>query len=372
MTESFIQRAREVHGDKYDYSKVEYTLMNNKVCIICKEHGEFMQSASKHLKGQGCRLCGYNKNSDSKNISYETFLERAIQKHGNKYTYIKDSYKSISTKLKIICPIHGEFMMEARHHYERGSGCKYCSKEESIKNRTKTLENFIADAIKYHANTYDYSKVNYVNSHTKVTIICKKHGEFKQSPMSHLCERGCRKCANEYNGKRQMKSQEVFIKQAKRIHGDLYDYSLVEYQGNNKLIQIICKIHGIFERTGKQHIGKDKSGCPKCRPIYHSKISIDWLNYMKVCYNANIQHIGNKVNDGEHRIKNSYYHADGYCKESNTIFEFDGSFHHGDPKIYKSTDINKRLNKTYGELYQNTLKKRKHCLQNGYNVIHCW
>jgi hypothetical protein len=370
-TEIFIERAKEIHGDKYDYSKVNYTLMNNKVCIICKEHGEFMQSASKHFKGQGCRSCGYKKNSDSKNIPYETFLERATKMHGNKYKYVKESYKSISTKIKIICPMHGEFMMESRHHYERGSGCKNCSIEKSVKDRTKSLEQFIQESKNIHGDKYDYSKVNYINSHIKVIIICKNHGEFEQKPSCHLYG-GCRKCADEYIGKNQMKTQEAFIEQAKRIHGDEYDYSLVNYQGNIKPIQIICKNHGIFERKGKEHIGKDKSGCPKCRPIYHSKISIEWLNYMKVCYNTNIQHIGNKDNDGEHRIKNSLYHADGYCKETNTIFEFEGSYFHGDPKKYKPTDINKRMDKTFGELYQNTLKKKDHCLQNGYNFVECW
>ena len=77
-------------------------------------------------------------------------------------------------------------------------------------------------------------------------------------------------------------------------------------------------------------------------------------------------------NGGEHRIANSLYYADGYNEETNTIYEFLGSYWHGDPSIYSPEKVNKHNNITFGELYQNTLKKREHCLQNGYNVIECW
>ncbi len=92
-TETFVEKAKEIHGDKYDYSKVNYTLMNNKVCIICKEHGEFMQSAAKHiLNKRGCPKCGILKCAKAITISYEEFLNRARSKHRNKFQYIEETY----------------------------------------------------------------------------------------------------------------------------------------------------------------------------------------------------------------------------------------------------------------------------------------
>lgn len=371
-TPGFIERARKIHGDKYDYSQVVYKNSGTKVKLVCKIHGEFEQVANKHMCGQGCRSCGYKKNSNTKCIPFEEFEKRSREKHGDKFQYDKESYTRISAKVKIICPNHGEFVIEARSHYEKGEGCKQCNTELQIKNNTSTTEEFIERSIKIHGDRYDYSKVNYVKVHIPVEIICKVHGEFLQKPMCHLCAQGCRKCGIKRNTDRQRKTVTQFIEEAKRVHGDMYDYSHVDYQASNKPVIITCKIHGDFQRKPTDHLGKDKSGCQKCRPIYHSKISIDWLNYMKFRDQADIQHIGNTQNDGEHRILNSTYHADGYSKETNTIYEFQGSYWHGDPKKYSLDKMNKHMNKSFRELYERTLKKMNHCREQGYTVIECW
>ena len=67
-----------------------------------------------------------------------------------------------------------------------------------------TTEEFIAKAKAVHGNRYDYSKVVYVNTQTKVCIICKEHGEFWQKPKNHLCGNGCVKCSKESISKRLM------------------------------------------------------------------------------------------------------------------------------------------------------------------------
>ncbi len=81
-TEEFIKKAKEIHGDKYDYSKVEYTSTNDKVCIICPEHGEFWQRPHNHLKGQGCPKCSGKFKTDT-----EYFIEKAKKIHGEKHVY---------------------------------------------------------------------------------------------------------------------------------------------------------------------------------------------------------------------------------------------------------------------------------------------
>jgi len=125
--------------------------------------------------------------------------------------------------------------------------------------RRKTKEDFIKQAIEIHRDKYDYSKVNYINTETKVLIICKEHGEFEQTPHSHIGERanGCSKCSKKYSP-----NNNEFIKKAKKIHKDKYDYSKVEYKNSKEKIIIICKEHGEFEQVASSHL--NGKGCRKC------------------------------------------------------------------------------------------------------------
>lgn len=125
-TEDFINKAKEVHGDKYDYSKVEYINSKIDVDIICKKHGLFHQKPYKHLQGQGCRLCAIEKDSLNKLKTTEEFIYEANKIHNNKYDYSKAIYNGNRTKLTIICPIHGEFEQCPNNHLE-GKGCPYCN-----------------------------------------------------------------------------------------------------------------------------------------------------------------------------------------------------------------------------------------------------
>ena len=182
-TENFIKKARKAHGDKYDYSKVEYKGTHTKVCIICQEHGEFLQTPHNHLHSQGCLAC-----SGRKQLTTEEFIRRAKEVHGDKYDYSKVEYVNKSTKVKIICPIHGEFEQIPDNHLH-GHGCHKC-----VNCKQLTTEEFIHRAKEVHGDKYDYSKVEYINSHTKVKIICPIHGEFEQEPNSHLEGKGCPNC----------------------------------------------------------------------------------------------------------------------------------------------------------------------------------
>lgn len=123
----FIKRAKMIHGERYDYSKSEYTTANKKVCIICKEHGEFWQEASQHLRGHGCPQCYYKVVGERNKQTQEDFVRRAIEVHGQKYDYGKVNYKGMNDKVCIICPIHGEFWQFARTHVCEKRGCEKCS-----------------------------------------------------------------------------------------------------------------------------------------------------------------------------------------------------------------------------------------------------
>ena len=125
-TESLISEFREVHGDKYDYSKVKFVKMHEKVCIICPEHGEFWQTPSKHLtKKQGCPKCGKRSMANKQKLTLEEWIERAKKMHKNKYDYSKVKFDKLHDKVTIICPKHGEFEQFAYDHLN-GHGCNKC------------------------------------------------------------------------------------------------------------------------------------------------------------------------------------------------------------------------------------------------------
>lgn len=132
--------------------------------------------------------------------------------------------------------------------------------------RVRTQDDFIKKAIDVHKNKYDYSKVIYVNTSTKVDIICPIHGMFKQTPHSHLSGKGCKLCGREST----KIGNDEFIRRARQIHGLKYDYSKVDYHRKDKKVIIICPVHGEFRQTPNGHLYL-KQGCPKCSSIEGGK-----------------------------------------------------------------------------------------------------
>ena len=261
----FISKARIIHGNKYDYSKVEYVNCLTKVCIICPIHGEFWQTPNTHLNGCGCSLCVKNKGAESKRLTTEKFIERAIKVHGNKYDYSKVEYKDIFTPVIIIFSKHGEFWQVPNAHINEGKGCRECAKEANgLKRRKYTQDEFIKHANEIHANKYNYSQVEYTTLRDKVCIICPEHGEFWQTPEKHLHRgQGCPKCGVKLLwDNRGRRTTEEFIEMSQKVHGDKYDYSQVKYEEGRKKVCIICPIHGEFWKTPNKHLLGQ--GCPIC------------------------------------------------------------------------------------------------------------
>lgn len=257
-TKEFIENAKKVHGDKYDYSNVNYINSKIKVNIICHKHGQFEQTPNDHLNGHGCKKCGIEIATIKNRKKLEDFIKKAKEIHGNRYDYSKVDYINCKTKVNIICSEHGEFFQTPNSHLF-GRGCPGCSGTKKL-----IIEEFIEKARLVHGDRYDYSKVEYVNNGTKVCIICSEHGEFKQTPNSHLNGCGCKKCSKIYSP-----TTEEFIEKARFIHGDRYNYSKVDYNGANSYISIICPIHGEFKQTPSTHLSS--RGCRKCKYENHGE-----------------------------------------------------------------------------------------------------
>jgi hypothetical protein len=245
-TEEFIKRAREVHGDKYDYSKVEYVNNHSKVCIICPEHGEFWQIPANHLNGCDCPKC---KNNFKKNT--EEFIKRAREVHGDKYDYSKVNYINNRTKVCIICPEHGEFWQTPNKHLS-GQHCPYCT----LNKKLEKIE-FIDKARGIHGNRYDYSKVNYINNRTKVCIICPEHGEFWQTPANHLSNHGCPKC-KEKQSKLEKEIKKI-LDEEKIIYIFQYKKEWLKFKNQMSLDFYLPDYNIAIECQGEQHF----------KPIYY-------------------------------------------------------------------------------------------------------
>jgi len=255
-SEGFIIRATTKHSGKYDYSKVEYLSSTIKVVIVCREHGDFTQSPNSHLSGVGCPVCSGNSKSN-----VDRFTTKANLKHKNRYDYSKVKYVNAFTNVLIICNKHGEFWQKPNSHLS-GYGCKKCGLEQSYKKNNMGKERFIILSQILHGSKYDYSNVNYINNRIGVNIVCPQHGSFKQSPYVHIKGGDCKKCGYIKSRFKNRKTLNDFIKDCELVHGDKYDYSLVEYIGTDHKVKIICREHGIFEQRCSKHL--QNQGCPVC------------------------------------------------------------------------------------------------------------
>lgn len=290
-SEEFIAEAVAIHGDRFDYSLVDYINNVTKVKIICKIHGVFEQNPSNHLKGCVCKLCGFKSISDTKSDGRDVFIEKAKAFHGERYGYDFVEYINSTLKVKIECKIHGIFEQNASNHI-MGHGCPRCMADKLSILKTSDKETFIASAILKHGDRFDYSKVEYISAKAPVIIICHKHGEFTQTPNSHLNGCGCLKCSNNV-----------------------------------------------------------------------SKPELEWISSLN---NDNIiQHY--RLPERK-RMK-----VDGYDPSTNTVYQFHGSFWHGDPRIFDSDLVHPRIkNKTYGDVLYDTIMKNQFILDCGYRLVTIW
>ena len=256
-TEEFVQRARKIHGNKYDYSKTNLNERDEKgrVIIICPKHGEFKQTPSAHLSGRKCNKCA--------RPSYDTdsFIECAKKRHGDRYDYSKVKYLTTKTPVTIVCPVHGDFETTPNMHLD-GVGCPKCANKYGGKNGSYTTEEFIAIAKEKYGDRFEYSKTN-LNEPDKdgcITITCKdiaidgkEYGDYKVKPKSFIF-RG-------FNHKKY--TTELFIRLAKYVHCERYTYEKTDLDNriNGKVI-VTCPEHGDFLINPSCHLKGD--GCILC------------------------------------------------------------------------------------------------------------
>lgn len=242
-------------------------------------------------------------------LTNDQIINKFIEKHGDiKFNYKCVNYKNINTEVKIICEIHGEINIKPSNFLYNKYGCPSC--DPTIRLGTKK---FIEKSNIIHNNLYDYSKSIYGKTNQDyLIIICNDHGEFTQQAGAHLKGQGCPKCSNN-----KKKTNQEFIKEAISIHGDLYNYNLIEYKTKEDYIKIICNDHGIFEQKAKVHLWGH--GCQICN---NSKMELYCRNIFK------LNNIKFEQNKKFKTCKNKrLLPFDFYLNDYNILIECDGIQH---------------------------------------------
>lgn len=199
----------------------------------------------------------------AKKLTTDDYVNKCREIHGTYYDYSQVVYTKASNTVTIGCPIHGPFEIRASNHYR--NGCSKCASEQRGKARRNTKQNVIDKATEMHNGRYDYSQwtTEYTDNASKMVIVCPIHGAFEQRISSHLSGHGCNDCGTTATTMSNVKSYSEFIADSAKVHGDVYDYSQVDYVNAKTHVTIICNNHGPFQQTPDRHVNAG-GGCSKC------------------------------------------------------------------------------------------------------------
>jgi len=468
--DEFVEEAKEIHGDKYDYTKFIYINSHTNGIIICPKHDIFLMRPGCHTNKknpQGCSKCGKENTAAKLKMTFETFIEKAmnIEQHKNSdgshkygYSHLKKNwekdYKNQREKISIYCNTCKIYFQQPPGDHLDGHGCQDCANITRCNKIRKPEETFFKQCKEIHINEDGTPKYKYISQYTgkndKIKYECPYHEIQEQIANDHVRGHGCRHCyfdtvseryiitktdylnkiedlnsdlLNHYDfsnipnnlklgdeitikckyknkdiiikantllyeridcswckygrSKRCAESQEMleqFIEKAIKLEfhknpdgSHKYSYEKSKWYGSMNYTEIFChKSKKTFYQTPQRHLF---SGCSCCCIKNFSYKQMKLLNLLSSNYKIYIQHA---ENEGEYTISNSKYKADGYCKENNTIYEFHGDYWHGNPKIYNENKVNKVNGKTFGELYNNTIKREKFIKDKGYNLVVIW
>jgi len=344
---------------KYLFDRYKFIGITKPIELGCKIHGYNSKPCYKFLIPQGCKDCAPNKRLDLKELIIEF-----NKTHNNFYDYSKAICIGAHSKIEIICPEHGIFWQTPSAH--RTQKCPDCGEEIRRKNKKKTTKWVLEKFKEKHGDKkYKYPNFdmnNIKNMKEKIDIECDEHGMFKQSPNAHI-KYGCDKCAQELRHSLHRYTPEEIIVQGSKIHKNKYTYEKLTYVNYNTEIIITCPLHGEFEQTPHSHIA-NKAGCPICiRKV--SLQELEWLNSL----NIPIENRYYKI-----KIPNSikFFYADGFDPKTNTVYEYNGDYWHGNPKKFPPDKLNTRTGTTFKSLYNKTLEKEKLLKQAGYTVVTMW
>ena len=327
--------------------------MKDLMRIRCDVHGWFHQVPYDHVRLNGCPSCSNARAGQKRRLPKTTMVERARCTHGDRYSYgnMPEGFGA-AAKMTITCKIHGDFKQRYEDHVG-GDGCPRCSG----RHRWSTDE-FVKNSVDVHGKIFTYDRTKYIGALEDIVITCKTHGDFTTQPSRHVLRGdGCPQCSPTRHT-----TIDDFLTRAKAKFGERYDYSSVEYVNVTTPVKIICAFHGVFEQPPVYHL-QNAIGCQECSYNVSSKETA-WLDSLKLPATTKRQA---KITLGGRRRN-----VDAYDEQANTVYEFWGSWWHGHPDFFPPDDVHPKTKKTYGQLYQETLEKRRLIVEAGYTLVEIW
>lgn len=356
LAKKWLEEVLEIYGYQFKYYIGSFEIRKKAIIMVCDKGHALDKIPSIHCGN--CSEC--NGKAMYTNYGYIQAV-RKIKKHKGRYEYHLTEYKGMEKDIIVWCNYcMMSFSINANNHFhsQQGHDCHEIYKK-------LTHEDFVKRANDLHKNEYEYPE-KYIVGRLKINILHKNCGKtFLQRPAMHLIGNGCNYCYGKV-----ARTVDELKEYLQYYWGDLYDYSkITKYKNNKERFDVICNsCNKIFDTNLKLHIDQGR-GCRFCSAGNYSKISLQWLEYRENLDNVKIIHAGN---DREFQIPNTKYKADGYCKETNTIYEFHGDHWHGNPATKNLDKINQNNNKKYSDLYDATLQKEKIIKNLGYNYISIW
>ena len=361
-TEEFKEMFIKKYGNLYNLDKAVYVNNKSLITVTCPIHGDFQKRPQELLGGGKCPMC-----SKTRGMTEDEFIEKATKIHNGFFSYENCEYKNVNEKVNITCPYHGVFSQKANNHLN-GAGCPKC-RHEKIKHEitkleqknksTKTYdtETFIKKAKEVHGDKYTYEKTVYKNHRTKVIVTCPEHGDFEITPNHLLMERGCPLCS-----KNKKMNTEDFIRKAKLVYGDKYDYSKTVYTRTHDKVLVTCPKHGDFYTMPSNFLRGE--GCPSCS---QSKLEAEIFDFftergIKFTPQKNFDWMGRKS-------------LDFYLPDYNVAIECQGSQHfdQGENNMktwFDGTRGNKKIRALILDVMQRDTEKLHECNDNGVRLLY--
>lgn len=365
--EDFIDKAKKIHGDKYDYSKVEYVNAHVNICIICPIHGEFWQRPDRHLEGCGCKKCFIVANAKKQTSTVEDFINKARKVHGDKYDYSKVEYVNNYTKVCIICPIHGEFWQIPSNHL-KGQHCPKCAYETLPLKTIKPLGEVLCN-IEKQCKKKNYEFLGFCNrkgeeveyngvGHIFLILKCNTCGNIWKTTVyeNFINGKGCPQCAGNkrISPKEALRKIETVCEKYEIIFHNFTNNKGEEIpwiNTNNTFLRLECKKCGnVWHSTSYSCFVNRNVGCPKCRQSHLEKEIMDFLNI-------------NNIKEFEYN--NFYKWLDGlqldfYFPQYNVAIECQGKQHFNLGGWRESFDVIKERDE----------RKRRLCEKNGIKLLY--
>ena len=371
---NFITKASKIHNNFYDYSLVEYINYDTQVDIICPIHGEFKITPRTHISNQiGCRICGKLKRT-------KTNMEKYGVEHPSQLPETQDKRKKTNMeKYGVEHPSQSNDIQKKtiQTNIDR-YGVEYTTQSTNMKEKAKNTKNIRYDDAYYNNNIKRVSTClqKYGVTHPlKHQDIKDKIKQTNLEKYGHVCSIGIRNSLGEFGNTRRQTNFErygtYFSSQGNMIDSlkllEDYDWLYDQYIIQNKTSNLIATELNVNSQTVLNYL--HSANIQVRQHEWYSYVCIFWLNLIMEQENINIQHA---LNGGEYKIPGTKYKVDGYCAETNTIYEFHGDYWHGNPDIFDSNYINVIAEETMGNLYEKTIKRDQHIRELGYNLIVIW